>query len=259
MFHSTKAVLASWNQGLSGFTWKNWDVKGHWAISSPKVLGGWTLNSAQAILLWKHQATILAELRWHMLQSDIPKHCKNCLWMPSDWCCKDFWKPIAQGPLLPPTQRLENRGASLWHTEVKMKGVFPATQEGRLMSWDFKCRTTSLFQEITCRVPINFKMGRAATPQSMFLNHHYWKLHFLGTAWENQLGYFWLRWSQTSKEETTTGHLISSYIKTIQKKENSHYASSSKYPTSEMIKCFRSNLLFKLVAVHTTLGVYKMA
>lgn len=47
-------------------------------MGSPTVLWWQTLKSGQAILLWRHQVTTLAEPRWHLLQSDITEHCKSC-------------------------------------------------------------------------------------------------------------------------------------------------------------------------------------
>lgn len=55
--------------------------------------------------------------------ANAPKHCKNSLLIPSDWFCKDFWKPTAHGALLPSVQ-LENRelSPSDFGIEVKVEG-----------------------------------------------------------------------------------------------------------------------------------------
>lgn len=94
---------------------------------------------------------------WAMLiqaTSGIAKHCKNFLWMPSDWCCKDFWKPIAKGPLYLPydSSTGEWKGASPQHTEVKEEWGYSQQHELRhkaVLYWDFKHRPSSVCWEIT--------------------------------------------------------------------------------------------------------------
>lgn len=146
----------------------------------------------------------LAEPCWHMSQSDIPEHCKHFLWMPSDWSCKDFWKPIARGALLRPRHKYHWRiGTCIPTTSVWSKGGRGYSQQHKLKGKAVSCTKISRVGRLSLSkqqagFPLSSEL-RGCMLQNMLLKHSCWQVYFPVVNRKNQLGYTWSGFQRQNK------------------------------------------------------------